>query len=115
VTGSAGPDPAHFESLFQQAPCGYLVTDDDGRITAVNETFVRWTGYSRPQLIGSKLQSLMPVGDQILYSTHCIPQLGINGAVSEIAVEIIDADGGRRAALLSASAPTNAGYTKGNW
>jgi diguanylate cyclase (GGDEF)-like protein/PAS domain S-box-containing protein len=109
VTGSAGPDPAHFESLFQQAPCGYLVTDDDGRITAVNETFVRWTGYSRPQLIGSKLQSLMPVGDQILYSTHCIPQLGINGAVSEIAVEIIDADGGRRAALLSAARSPGSG------
>jgi diguanylate cyclase (GGDEF)-like protein/PAS domain S-box-containing protein len=109
VTGSAGPDPAHFESLFQQAPCGYLVTDDDGRITAVNETFVRWTGYSRPQLIGSKLQSLMPVGDQILYSTHCIPQLGINGAVSEMAVEIIDADGGRRAALLSAARSPGSG------
>jgi diguanylate cyclase (GGDEF)-like protein/PAS domain S-box-containing protein len=103
VTGSGGPDPAHFEALFQQAPCGYLITDDAGRITAVNDTFVHWSGYSRPALIGSKLQSLMPVGDRILYSTHCIPQLGINGAVSEIAVEIVAADGGRRAALLSAS------------
>jgi diguanylate cyclase (GGDEF)-like protein/PAS domain S-box-containing protein len=109
VTGSRGPGAAHFEALFQQAPCGYLVTDDGGRITAVNETFVRWTGYGRPELIGSKLQSLMPVGDQILYSTHCIPQLGINGAVSEIAVEIIDARGERRAALLSASRSPGSG------
>jgi diguanylate cyclase len=103
VTDPGRPDRAHFEALFQQAPCGYLVTDDDGRITAVNDTFMRWSGYGRPRLVGSMLQSLMPVGDQILYSTHCIPQLGINGAVSEIAVEIIDAGGGRRAALLSAS------------
>jgi diguanylate cyclase (GGDEF)-like protein/PAS domain S-box-containing protein len=101
VTDFEGRD--HFEALFQQAPCGYLVTDDGGHITGVNDTFVSWSGYARQQLIGSKLQSLMPVGDQILYSTHCIPQLGINGAVSEIAVEIIDADGARRAALLSAS------------
>ncbi|WP_461175027.1 EAL domain-containing protein [Arthrobacter sp. Z1-9] len=98
-----GPEPAHFEALFNQAPCGYLMTDDAGRITAVNDTFVSWTGRGRPDLLGSTLQSLMPVGDQILYSTHCIPQLGITGAVSEIAVEIIDADGQRRAALLSAS------------
>ncbi|VXB75655.1 Sensory box protein [Arthrobacter sp. 9AX] len=109
MTGPGGPDPDHFEALFHQAPCGYLITDDAGRITAVNETFVRWTGYSRSGLVGSKLQSLMPVGDQILYSTHCIPQLGINGAVSEIAVEIIAADGGRRAALLSASRSPGSG------
>ena len=109
MTDSHGPGPGHFEALFQQAPCGYLVTDDDGRITAVNDTFVRWSGYGRPRLVGSRLQSLMPVGDQILYSTHCIPQLGINGAVSEIAVEIIDADGGRRAALLSASRSPGSG------
>jgi diguanylate cyclase len=103
VTDTPGPDPAHLEALFNQAPCGYLVTDDGGRITAVNDTFVNWTGHSRSDLLGSTLQSLMPVGDQILYSTHCIPQLGITGAVSEIAVEIIGADGQRRAALLSAS------------
>ncbi|MFF1255008.1 EAL domain-containing protein [Pseudarthrobacter sp. NPDC058329] len=103
MTGTPGPDPARFEALFNQAPCGYLITDDAGRITAVNDTFMSWTGYSRSHLLGCKLQSLMPVGDQILYSTHCIPQLGIAGAVSEIAVEIIGTDGQRRAALLSAS------------
>jgi diguanylate cyclase (GGDEF)-like protein/PAS domain S-box-containing protein len=103
VTEATGPPPNDFEALFHMAPCGYLVTDDGGHVTAVNDTFVRWTGYSRSELVGRKLQSLMPVGDQILYSTHCIPQLGINGSVSEIAVEIIGADGERRAALLSAS------------
>jgi diguanylate cyclase (GGDEF)-like protein/PAS domain S-box-containing protein len=101
VTDSRGP--ANFEALFHQAPCGYLMTDDGGHITAVNDTFVSWTGYSRSRLLGSTLQSLMPVGDQILYATHCIPQLGIAGAVSEIAVEIIAANGQRRAALISAS------------
>jgi diguanylate cyclase (GGDEF)-like protein/PAS domain S-box-containing protein len=109
VTATPGPDQAHFETLFNQAPCGYLMTDDAGRITAVNDTFVSWTGRGRPDLLGSTLQSLMPVGDQILYSTHCIPQLGITGAVSEIAVEIIDAEGQRRAALLSASRSPAAG------
>ncbi|WP_411374048.1 EAL domain-containing protein [Arthrobacter sp. MPF02] len=103
MTDGPGPPADDFEALFHQAPCGYLVTDDAGRVTAVNDTFVRWTGYPRFQLVGRKLQSLMPVGDQILYSTHCIPQLGINGSVSEVAVEIIAADGERRPALLSAS------------
>jgi diguanylate cyclase (GGDEF)-like protein/PAS domain S-box-containing protein len=103
MTGVPGPEPVDFEALFHQAPCGYLVTDDGGRITAVNGTFLHWSGYRLPDLVGAPIQSLMPVGDQILYSTHCIPQLGIAGAVSEVAVEIVCADGSRRAALLSAS------------
>lgn len=108
MTGLPGPEPADFEALFNEAPCGYLITDDDGIINAVNDTFLNWSGYSRPALLGTRLQALMPVGDQILYSTHCIPQLGIAGAVSEVAIEIIDASGGRRAALLSASTSPSA-------
>lgn len=120
MTDAPGPPAGHdkmpdgFEALFHQAPCGYLVTDDGGSITAVNDTFVRWTGFARPGLLGRSLQDLMPVGDQILYSTHCIPQLGINGSVSEIAVEIIDASGERRAALLSAQRVPGSGQEPGS-
>lgn len=114
MTDATDPQAGPFEALFHQAPCGYVVTDDGGRVTAVNDTFVRWTGYSRSELEGRKLQSLMPVGDQILYSTHCIPQLGINGSVSEIAVEIIGAGGERRAALLSASRVPGTGEEPGS-
>lgn len=103
MTDIIGPPQPDFEAFFHQAPCGCLVTDDESRMTAVNDTFVAWTGYNRSDLLGRKLQTLMPAGDQILYLTHCIPQLGITGAVSEIAVEIIGVDGRRRAALLSAS------------
>ncbi|MDQ1055035.1 diguanylate cyclase (GGDEF)-like protein/PAS domain S-box-containing protein [Arthrobacter sp. SORGH_AS 212] len=114
MTDTAGRPVVNFEALFHQAPCGYLVTDDGGRIAAVNDTFVRWTGYSRTTLLGTKLQSLMPVGDQILYATHCIPQLGITGSVSEIAVDIVGADHIRRPALLSASRFAAAGQESGS-
>ncbi len=89
------------QALFEQAPCGYLTTTADGTITRVNQTFVRWTGHAGDDLVGKRLQSLMPIGDQILYSTHCQPQLAMVGAVAEIAIEVIGADGARRAALLS--------------
>ena len=62
MTDTAGRPVVNFEALFHQAPCGYLVTDDGGRIAAVNDTFVRWTGYSRTTLLGTKLQFLMPRG-----------------------------------------------------
>lgn len=110
-----GPRPQpDFEALFHQAPCGYLTTDDSGHITGVNDTFLRWSGYSRPDLLGSKLQTLMPIGDQMLYSTHCVPQLGITGAVAEVALEIIGAGGERHPALLSASRSTESPQEPGS-
>ncbi|GAB3562208.1 hypothetical protein GCM10027405_15010 [Arthrobacter alkaliphilus] len=114
MTSSAGPGLPDFQAWFQQAPCGYLIADDAGRIEAVNDTFLSWSGYSRPDLRGLRVQDLMPVGDQILYSTHCIPQLNIAGAVSELAVEIIGADRKRRAALLSAARFPASGEQRGS-
>ncbi|GAC1454076.1 MAG: hypothetical protein PVSMB10_11820 [Pseudarthrobacter sp.] len=91
-----------------------MTTDDSGHITGVNDTFLRWSGYSRLDLLGSKLQTLMPIGDQMLYSTHCVPQLGITGAVAEVALEIIGAGGERHPALLSASRSTESPQEPGS-
>lgn len=91
------------DRLFQDAPCGYLITSDDGRIRAVNDTFLRWSGYRRAEILGTALVRLFPVGDRILYATHCQPMLALVNAVAEIAIEVVGVDGARRAALLSAA------------
>lgn len=91
-----------YEQLYQQAPCGYLLMDDDGKITDTNATFLTWTGYQRSEVVGTRLQELMPVGDRLLHSMHFAPQLILAGTVSEISLEIIDARQQRRAALLTA-------------
>ena len=95
--------PLDFEGWYENAPCGYLIVDDDGLITAVNRTFLAWAGYARQELLGTLVSRLLPVGDRILYSTHVVPQLRVNGSVAEVVLEIVAADGSRRPALLSAS------------
>lgn len=104
-------DGLDYEALFQHAPCGYLLTDDDGTITAVNDTFLSWSGYARADLLGTPLHQLLPASDQFLYTMHCVPQLNLIGAVEEQALEVIDRHGVRRAALLSASRVPPAGDT----
>ena len=91
-----------FRDLFRHAPAGYLTTTDDGVVELVNDTFLRWTGLSRDAVVGTRLVAHLPVGDQILFATHCLPRLAMDGAVDEVAVEFLAADGSRRAALLSA-------------
>ncbi|NOJ61587.1 EAL domain-containing protein [Arthrobacter sp. 260] len=96
-------DGLDYEALFQQAPCGYLLTDDDGTITAVNDTFLSWSGFTRADLLATPLHQLLPASDQFLYTMHCIPQLHLIGSVEEQALEVIDRHGVRRAALMSAT------------
>jgi len=82
------------EELYEQAPCAYLSTLPDGTIVRVNQTFVDWTATSRaPLLAGRKFQSLLTVGSRIYYETHYAPLLRMQGAVNEIALEVVRSDG----------------------
>jgi PAS domain S-box-containing protein len=82
------------EELFERLPCGYLATDAEGLIVRVNETFERWTGLQRAELIGRvRFQDLLTAGGQIYHETHFHPLLMMQGAVSEIALEVRRSDG----------------------
>ena len=90
------------EDLFEDAPCGHLVTELDGTIIRVNRTFEAWTGLRRERLVGgTRLQDLLSVGGKIYYETHYAPLLQMQGSVRAIAVEIVRADGSRLPALVN--------------
>jgi len=80
------------EDLFENAPCGYLSTAPDGTLLRVNATFLRWTGYSREELLGvRRFQDLLSVGGRIYHETHYAPMLRMQGMVREIAVDVVTA------------------------
>jgi phosphoserine phosphatase RsbU/P len=91
------------ESLFEDAPCGYLTTRPNGEVVRVNATFLRWTGYPREQIVGSSFASLLGRGGQIFHETHYAPLLQLQGSVSEIAFEIRRADGTMLPVLVNAT------------
>lgn len=85
--------PADFEALFDGAPCGYLVLDADGRITQVNLTLCGWLGYGRDEVLGKRLRDLLNVAGRIFYETHFAPLLRMQGALEEIALDLVTASG----------------------
>lgn len=90
------------EDLFEDAPCGYLATRMDGTIVRVNRTFEAWTGYARADLVGTRrFEELLSPGGRIYHETHYAPLLQMQGSVSEIAVEVVRADGSRLPALIN--------------
>ena len=90
------------EALYERAPCGYLSTTPSGTIVKVNETFLTWTGYSRDDLVGRRrFADLLTAGGRIYHETHYLPMLQMQGRAREIALEVVGADGDRRAALVN--------------
>lgn len=98
LSSSATPD------RWESSPCSQLVLDSSaGAVLAANQTFWDWSGLQRAEVLGTPFARLLPVGDRILWSTHCLPKLEAAGRVDEVSVEVIGAGGVRRAAFLSAS------------
>lgn len=91
------------EELYETAPCGYVSTSPDGTIVKANRTFLSWLGYERDELCHERrFQSLLSIGDRIFYETHFAPSLVMQGAVREIAVELVGGSGDRLPVLLNA-------------
>ena len=92
-------DPA---DLYENAPMGYLSTLPDGRIVKVNRTFCVWTGRPVEEVVGARFQDLLSVGGKVFHETHLRPLLRMQGAVREIAVDIVRVDGSLLPCLLNA-------------
>ena len=92
-------DPA---DLYENAPCGYLSTTPDGTIVKVNRTMCLWTGRRPEQLIGTGFPDLLSIGGRIFHETHYAPLLRMQGAVREIAVDVVRVDGSTLPCLLNA-------------
>lgn len=90
------------EDLYDNAPCGYVSALPDGTLVKLNQTFLTWTGYQREDLVGRKrFQNLLTAGGRIFHETHYAPLLRMQGAVREIAVDIVCADGRRLPVLIN--------------
>jgi PAS domain S-box-containing protein len=92
-------DPA---DLYENAPMGYLSTLPDGRIVKVNRTFCAWTGRRVDEVLGTRFQDLLTVGCQVFHDTHLAPLLRMQGAVREIALDVVRVDGSVLPCLVNA-------------
>jgi PAS domain S-box-containing protein len=92
-------DPA---DLYENAPMGYLSTLPDGRIVKVNRTFCAWTGRTPEEVLGSTLRDLLTFGGKVFHDTHLTPLLRIQGAVREVALDILRVDGSLLPCLVNA-------------
>ncbi|MGL6246338.1 ATP-binding protein [Pseudomonas sp.] len=83
------PDP---QTLFEGAPCGLVVTKEDGTILRSNQTFSNWIGFDSQALVGRRFQDLLTMGGRIFHQTHWAPLMQMQGSVAEVKLDVVHQD-----------------------
>lgn len=102
MEGDTRPVPTT-EGLYQEAPCGLLVTTRAGLILRANNTFCRWIGMAVDDLVGKRrLQDLLTMGGRIFHQTHWAPLMQMQGSIAEVKLDVLHAAGHTIPMMLNA-------------
>ncbi len=96
-------NPAQLDDYFNNAPCGLLLAELDGRITLANQTFSAWVGCAPEDLVGLRFPELLSVGGRIHYETHFAAVLQMTGSLSGIIVDLLTAGQVRMPVFVTAN------------
>jgi PAS domain S-box-containing protein len=99
------------QELYDIAPCGYVSFSLEGKIVAVNETFLNWSGYLEAEVV-SKLhfQELLTVPGNIFFETQFFPLLQLQNIVKAVAFDLVCKDGKILPVLLNATQRTSVSF-----
>ena len=91
------------EALYEQAPCGYLSLDAEGRVIKANRTLQAWMGHAgSDDLVDRRFGDLLGRGSRLFHETHVRPLLLMHGQVKGIALDMVRVDGSVLPVLVNA-------------
>lgn len=92
------------QDLYNNAPCGYHSLDKDGTIVRINDTELKWLGYTREEVIGKKKMLEFYTPESIEKFKEVYPTFVELGPVTDLEFDILRRDGSIISVLLNASA-----------
>lgn len=93
--------------LYNNAPCGYHSLDEDGVFIRINDTELKWLGYSRDEMIGKmKFSDIMSVEGRETFD-RTFPKFKDIGRAKDIEYDLVRKDGSILPVLLNAAAVTD--------
>jgi PAS domain S-box-containing protein len=90
------------DELLNNAPCGFLTVDDNGKIVEANQTLLNLLGYERGELLASPIEKLFSVAGRIFYQTHFFPLLKLQNKAEEIYLALRSKTGAEVPVLVNA-------------
>lgn len=70
------------------APCGYISISHDGKILAVNQTFLEQMQFERERLLDCHIESLMTVSNKLIFHSYFYPFINLHGKVEELVISL---------------------------
>ena len=96
------------EDFYNHAPCGYHSLNADGTFVRINDTELRWLGYSRDEVIGRMKFTNVVTDEGIEIFEKNFPVLKEQGSVQGLEFMLVKRDGSTMPVLLSATAVKDA-------
>ena|GEM_PF-995590 len=93
--------------LYNHAPCGYHSLDKDGVFQRINETELKWLGYSAEEVVGKKKFSDFLTSESLEIFKKNFPIFKERGWVKDLEFDLIHKDGTILSVLLSSTAIKN--------
>ncbi|MEA5452406.1 PAS domain S-box protein [Leptolyngbya sp. CCNP1308] len=93
-----------FEDLYNNAPCGYHSLDSDGTFIRINDTELKWLGYSREEVLHRKKFSDLVTPVNLERFHQCFSAFKERGWVNNLEFEIIHKNGSTLFISLNATA-----------
>jgi PAS domain S-box-containing protein len=92
------------EDLYNNAPCGYHSLDKDGTFVRINDTELKWLGYTREEVVAKiKFPDILTPESQEIFGRN-FPLFKARGYVRDLEFELVRKDGKLLPVLLSAIA-----------
>ncbi len=93
---------AEYEDLYNNAPNGYHSLDANGNIIRINDTELKWLGYTREEMLGKPIKKFITTTSQKTFDENFPKVLALN-AISDLHLELVRKDGTILHCLLNAS------------
>ncbi len=94
---------AEVQDLYENSPAGYHSLDATGNIILINQTELKWLGYSREELIGKSIFNLLTPASIAAFKIN-FPEFKQSGRLKDLDLEFIRKDGTILPVLLNATA-----------
>ncbi|MBD2437721.1 PAS domain S-box protein [Nostoc sp. FACHB-110] len=92
-----------FEDLYNNAPCGYHSLDAEGKFIRINDTELKWLGYSRDEILHKQFLDILTGDSQQVFQEN-FPQFKQQGWINNLEFEIVHKDGTTRWISLNGTA-----------
>ena len=90
--------------IYNNAPCGYHSLDKDGYFVKINNTELKWLGYSEEELIGKKKFKDIITEESVKKFEKQYPSFIESGVVYDLEFDMIKTDGSLLTVLVNATA-----------